>query len=179
MQTRVPFVLAALASALFFAGAHAEDQTISVPGEGWRIRFTAPRLTPIESREPSLYSGMAGRLRLSFLVETPRCAGPDSNENIYNCFAAVLEKDAAVVSHTEHSNVARNGVHVTYLSEREPEYGTGRALNVNVLFARHGKWANVHVSMNAPQKEDVNAVFDVVNSIVAEDEPDQVPTDMQ
>lgn len=164
-------VFAALASALLFSNAHADEQAISVPGEGWRIRFNAPRLTPADGLEPGIYTGIAERMRLSFAVEKPRCTGPDSDENMYNCFASSLEKNPGVAWDTERGNVARNGVHVTYFSVRDPVNDTGRVLNVNLLFARNGKWADVHVSMNAPKKEDVNALFDVVDSIVVEDEP--------
>jgi|GEM_PF-2406538 hypothetical protein len=172
MKTIAPLLFAVLTSASIFSTAHADEQAISVPGEGWRIRFNAPRMTPFDnSQEPGVFSGMADRMRLSFAVEQPHCTGPDSDENIYNCFAGSLEKNPNVVWDSEQGNVAKNGVHVTYFSERDRENGTGRVLNVNLLFARNGKWANVHLSMNAPRKEDVNTLFDVVDSVVVEDEP--------
>jgi hypothetical protein len=171
MKPIVPLVFAALASAFLFSSAHAEEQAISVPGEGWRIRFNAPKLTSAEGLEPGIYAGIAERMRFSFSVEKPLCTGPDSDENIYNCFTGNLKKNPGVAWDTERGSIAKNGVHVTYFSVRDPEYDTGRVLNVNLLFARNGKWADVHVSMNAPKKEDVNALFDVVDSIVVEDEP--------
>ena len=35
-----------LAGLLMATSASAEEQTISIPGEGWKIRLDAPKLTP-------------------------------------------------------------------------------------------------------------------------------------
>lgn len=167
-------LLAALASVFVISAAQAEEQTISVPREGWRIRFNAPKLTPTENEVPGVFTGIAGRFQLSFFVEKPRCPGPDTDENIYNCFAALLKKNPTVLWDTESGNKAKNGVHVAYMAELKTDKGVGCAFNLNLLFAHGGKWADVHLSFASPTKEDVPVIFDIADSIVVEDEPVEV-----
>ena len=153
----------------------AEEQVVSVPGEGWRIRFDAPKLTPGESLVPSVFYGRADRLQVSFFVEPPRCAGGDSDENIYECFTASLRKNPFVDWDTERGNTRPSGgVMVMYISRGEVAGIVGSAFNINLLFPRNGKWADLHTSIASPTEEDVRLLFDLVNSVAIEDEQDGV-----
>lgn len=148
----------------------ADDQVVSVPGAGWKIRFNAPKLTPLTGGVPNVYSGRADRLQISFFVEAPRCAGGDSDTNIYNCFANALQKNPAVIWDTERGNTTPNGVQVMYMSKIDSEKGSVKAFNINLLFARRGKWADFHASIVSPTQDDVKELFKLVASVVAEDE---------
>lgn len=109
-----------------FGYAYAEEQIITVPGEGWKIRFDAPKLTPTAGDVPSIFFGKADRFQLSFFVEPPRCLGGDSDENIYACWAEKLQQNPYVDWDTERANKTSNGVQVMYMS-------TGRDA-FNILF---------------------------------------------
>jgi len=161
----------ALSTFFLCAGAYAEEQIISVPGEGWRIRFEAPKLTPTPGLASSVFFGRADRFQLSFFVEPPRCPGGDSKEIIYSCFARTLRKNPYVLWDTERGNTVPNGVYVTYMIRIERDGGVGRSLNINLLFARNGKWADVHASIASPGKDDVEKLYAIMDSMKIEDDP--------
>lgn len=163
-------LMAGLTLALLAQTCLAEEQVISVPGEGWRIRFDAPKLTPVDSPLKSVYFGHADRLVLSFFVEPPKCPGGDSDENIYACYTATLQKNPAVDWDTERGNTVPNGVQVMYMSSIEAGGQKAKAFNINLLFARKGKWADLHVSIAGPTRDDVKALFALIQSVKAEDE---------
>ena len=169
-NTDYVWLLVALCSTLVFSSARAEDQVIPAPGEGWKVRISAPKLDPVPSVVPSAFSGQAGRLQISFFVEPPRCAGGDSNENIYKCFATSLQRNPLVVWDTERANTRPNGVQVMYISQANTEKGAGKSFNINLLFARRGKWADIHASIASPTQEDVKELFKIMDSIAVEDE---------
>jgi hypothetical protein len=149
----------------------AEEHVISVPGEGWRIRFDAPKLTPGEGFVPSVFYGRADRLQVSFFVEPPGCPGGDSDENIYECFTESLRNNPHVDWDTERGNTRPSGgVMVMYISRGEVAGVTGTAFNINLLFPRNGKWADLHTSIASPTDEDVRLLFELVNSVAIEDE---------
>ena len=149
----------------------AEEQVIPAPGEGWRIRFDAPKLSPTSGATPSVFFGRADRFQLSFFVQPPRCNWPDTDENIYACFLKLLLGNPYVVSNTVRGNTRPNGVLVMYLMRAERDERVGSAFNMNLLFARNGKWADVHASFTSPTQEDVKALFAIMDSIKVEDIP--------
>lgn len=152
----------------------AEEQTIRVPGEGWRIRFEAPELSPAPAPPPGgrqrVYYGKADRLQLTFFVEPPGCAGPDTDENIYACFLPRLLKNPYIVSDSVRANTVPNGVLVMAFSRLQTEIGTGTNFSMHLLFARRGKWADVHASFASPTKDDVRALAAIMNSIRIEND---------
>lgn len=142
-----------------------------MPGEGWRIRFEAPKLAPVKGLVPSLFFGRADRLQISFFAEPPRCAGGDSDENIYACFTETLKKNPDVIWDSERGNTVPNGILVMYLSQREVDGKVGRSYNMNLLFAHNGKWADLHASFAAPKPEDVTTLKAIIDSVKIEDDP--------
>lgn len=164
----------ALFTLILGVAAYAEEQIIAVPGEGWRIRFDAPKLAKLAPRPgivQSVFFGRADRFQLSFFVEPPRCLGGDSNQNIYACFAQALRQNPYVLWDTERANTVSNGVYVTYISRIEREGRVGTSVNINLLFSRNGKWADVHASIASPVKEDVNSLYAIMDSVKIEDDP--------
>jgi hypothetical protein len=162
----------ALFALLMGVRAHAEDQVISVPGEGWRIHFESPKLAPLGSTSRSLFLGRADRLQVSFFVEPPRCVGGDSDENIYECFTKSLKTNPVVEWDTERGNTVPNGVLVMYMAKMEIDGRVGRSFNVHLLFARHGKWADLHSSIASPTADDVSRLMALIDSVKIEAEAD-------
>jgi hypothetical protein len=122
-------------------------------------------LTPGKGVSTSVFHGRADRLQISVFVEPPKCSGGDSDENVYECFAAVLKKDPIADWDTERANTRPNGgVTVMYMTRVETGGAKGRAFNVNLLLVYKGKWVDMHTSIASPTKEDVEALFAIVNS---------------
>ena len=155
---------------LFVSAVHAEEQTISVPGEGWRIRFNAPKLSPLVSAVPSVYYGSSGRFQLSFFVEPPRCSGPDTYENMYACYLKRLLANQFILRESISGNTKANGVHVMSFAKIVMPNGVGTNFAMNLLFARNGKWANVHCSFASPTEAEVRELVAIMDSIAVEDE---------
>ena len=63
-----------------------------------------------------------------------------------------------------------NGIHVMYMTRAQSDGHVGTAFNINVLFARNGKWVDVHASIASPKKDDLDALVAIVDS-VGVDEP--------
>ena len=174
-----PVAILLIAGVLIATSALAEDQIISIPGEDWKIRFDAPRLTPDKGVPASAFYGRADRLQISVFVEPPKCPGGDSDENVYECFAAVLKKDPIADWDTERANTRPNGgVTVMYMTHVETGGAKGSAFNINLLLVYKGKWVDMHTSIASPTQGDVKALFAIVNSaeIVPASPNDQSPT---
>lgn len=151
--------------------AWAEEQVIHVPGEGWRIRFEAPKLVAAPGQKPSVFYGSADRFQLSFFVEPPRCGGPDTDENIYACFLPKLLNNPNIMNDSVRANTKQNGVQVMAFSRVEVGGKAATNFSMHLLFARHGKWADVHASFASPTKDDVKTLSAIMDSIKVEDDP--------
>jgi hypothetical protein len=154
-----------LAGLLMATSASAEEQTISIPGEGWKIRFDAPKLTPSKGVANSVFNGRSDRLQISVFVESPRCPGGDSDENVYECFAEALRKDPVADWDSERANTRPNGgVTVMYMTRGEIGGTKGGAFNINLLLVHEGKWVDMHTSISSPTQDDIKALFAIVSS---------------
>jgi hypothetical protein len=155
----------------------AEDQIVSIPGEDWRIRFDAPQLTPGKGIAQSIFYGRADRLQISVFVEPPRCPGGDSDENVYECFAAVLRKNPVADWDTERANTRPNGgVTVMYMTRGETGALKGSAFNINLLLVHNGKWVDMHTSIASPTQDDIKTLFAIVNSAeIVAGSPNEAP----
>jgi len=158
-----------IVSLLIGSFVHAEELVIAVPGETWGIRLDAPKLSPGDGPKNSIFYGRADRFQLSFFVELPRCSGGDSDEEIYECFAMTLQKNPIVEWETERANTLPSGVLVMYMAKMEDDGKIGRSFNMHVLFARHGKWADVHGSIASPSKDDIEKLFAIMNSVTVKE----------
>ena len=168
-----------IAGVLISTSALAEDQIISIPGEDWKIRFDAPRLTPDKGIPTSVFYGRADRLQISVFVEPPRCPGGDSDENVYECFAAVLKRNPVADWDSERANTRPNGgVTVMYMTRAEIGGVKGHAFNINLLLVHKGKWVDMHTSIASPTEDDIKTLFAIVNSaeIVPESRNEQPST---
>lgn len=152
--------------------ANAEEHVVSVPGEGWKIRFDAPKMEPTEGLEKSIFNGHAKteNIVISLFVEPPQCGGDDSNENIYNCFASRLKKSPVVIWDTERGNTVPNGVMVEYLGQLPQKKVVTTSFHVHLLFARKGKWADFHASVWSLTEPDIRQLLDIIASVKIEDE---------
>jgi hypothetical protein len=158
--------IVSIVGVLIATSAMAEDQSISIPGEDWKIRFDAPALTPDQGIPTSVFHGRADRLQISVFVEAPRCPGGDSDENVYECFAAVLKKNPVADWDTERANTRPNGgVTVMYMTRAEIGGAKGRAFNINLLLVHKGRWVDMHTSIASPTQDDIKTLFAIVNSV--------------
>ena len=165
--------LALTGGILFLCCSWAGDLTtkIAVAGETWSVLFDGPKIQVGTGTVPSAYFASADRLQVSLFVEPPKCAGGDSDENVYSCFSEALKKNPVVNWDTERGNKAANGIHVMYMTQIEANGKAGRAFNVNVLFVHGGKWVDFHASVASPGEADVARLFALADSVRVVDTP--------
>ncbi|MFS2004114.1 hypothetical protein ACEN9F_10860 [Duganella sp. CT11-25] len=165
---RIALALALLCCA---QSALADELRIPVPGEGWTLKLDAPSMSEVPAaREGHVYTGNAGKLNLSLHVSKPLCPGGDSNENLYKCFGAKMQGIPHIINGSIRASETANGIQVTYLMEVSSGDKKVRAFNLNYLFVKNGKWADVHVSVVQPVKEDLESVFKLIDTIGITDE---------
>jgi len=172
MTLRHAFFAAALTALACASSARAAELIVPVPGAGWHLRMDVPAgMQPADKAPGALYAGRADRFQVSAFAEAHEwCPGPDTNENIYACYTAILRKSPIADWNSERGNTAANGVHVMYMTRGEVDGKKGSAFNINVLFAHGGKWIDVHFSVAAPRPEDADAILAAAASVAAVDD---------
>ena len=113
-----PASVAALLAALAASpAAFADEVLVPVPGAGWHLRMDLPSaVKPGPTPPGGLYGAGAGRFNVTaFAEERAWCPGPETNENVYKCFAARLRTNPIVDWDTERGNTMPNGVQVMYM----------------------------------------------------------------
>jgi len=153
---------------VFLQPALADPVVIEVPGEKWRLKFDGPAFAQIEVPKTTrghVYTGNAGRFNLSLHVEAPYCEGGDSARNLFKCFAGRLQSNPYLVIDTMKVRSAADGVQVTYVVEAPLGGKKVAAFNLNYLFARDGKWADLHISAVDFSREDLEAVTAMLSSL--------------
>jgi hypothetical protein len=149
----------------------AGELRIPVPGEGWTLKLDAPSMSEVPAaREGHVYTGNAGKLNLSLHVSKPLCDGGDSNENVYKCFGAKMQGIPYIINGSIRANEAANGIRVSYLMEVPSGDRKVRAFNLNYLFVKNGKWADLHLSVVQPIKEDIESVFKLIDTVTIVDQ---------
>ena len=71
---------------------------------------------------------------------------------------------------TIRANETPRGVQVAYLMELPLGERKVRAFNINYLFAKNGKWADLHISVIQPAKGDFEAVFKMLDTVAVIDQ---------
>jgi hypothetical protein len=166
------FIYAALAFAV--TNVQAEEQLIPAPSEGWALRMNAPKLEQSKGDVPAAFYGKADRLQVSLFVEAPRCSGGNSDEKIYECFANSLKRNPIVKWETERANTRpKGGVMVMYMTQSEVDGKINSAFNINILFAKNGKWADLHTSITAPTRDDIKTLLTLAESVSIEEASDK------
>lgn len=158
----------ALLSFLLMASAQAEELQIPIPGEKWGVQFDGPRLTKVEAKVPTsgrVYAGTSGSLNLSLHVSVPDCEGDDSAENLYNCFGQKIQRVPYIVNGSIAVGRAPDGIQVTYLMEAPLNDRKVRVFNLNYVFAKNGKWGDLHISVVQPTKADLESAVTIMKSL--------------
>lgn len=153
---------------VFVQPALADPVVIDVPGEKWRLKFDGPAFTRLDvptTTQGHVYTGNAGRFNLSLHVEEPYCEGGDSARNLFKCFAGRLQSNKYLLIDTLKVRSAADGVQVTYVVEAPFGGKKVAAFNLNYLFARDGKWADLHISVVDFSREDLEAVTAMLSSL--------------
>lgn len=149
----------------------ADELRIPVPGEGWTLKLDAPAMSEVPAaREGHVYSGNAGKLNLSLHVSKPLCEGGDSDDNRYKCFVKKMQSFPYIVSNSVRANTVAGGVQVTYLIEVPVGERKVRAFNLYYLFVKNGKWADLHVSLVQPSKDELESAFKLIETVAVIDE---------
>ena len=165
---RIAFALSMLCCAHL---ARADELTIPLPAEKWSLKLDAPAMqkAPVAG-DDAVYAGTAGKWNVSLHVGPPLCAGGDGNENMYKCFGAKMQQMPYIVNGSIRANETPRGVQVAYLMELPLGERKVRAFNINYLFAKNGKWADLHISVIQPAKEDFEAVFKMLDTVAVIDQ---------
>lgn len=149
----------------------ADELKIVIPNEGWTLKLDAPPMSEVPmAREGHVYTGNAGKLNLSLHVSKPLCEGGDSDDNRYKCFVKKMQNFPYIVSNSVRANTVAGGVQVTYLIEVPVGEAKVRAFNLYYLFVKNGKWADLHVSVIQPTKDELESVFKLIETVAVIDE---------
>jgi hypothetical protein len=149
----------------------ADELRIPVPGEGWTLKLDAPPMSEVQAaREGHVYTGNAGKLNLSLHVSKPLCPGGDGDDSRYKCFRSKMANMPYIVSDSVRANTVAGGVQVTYLMEVPVGERKLRAFNLYYLFVKNGKWADLHVSVVQPSREELESVFKLIDTMTVVDE---------
>lgn len=142
--------------------------SISIPGQGFRISFTAPDLTGTGRNQSDRYDyrATAGRFMLSLFVESPElypdCTKGQSHEDNFKCFdefalpqikrSPFFDKSSLLITRSSEF------VKVTYSINVPIRKASIRYQSTHYLFALGGKWVDLHISLAAPTPDDTSVL---------------------
>jgi len=153
--------------------AGAESRTLPVPDQDWSLTFDTPPLVERSSPDPAmhpLFLGGAGRLNVSAFAEAPRCPGPDTPDSVLTCFLASHKSNPTVDwSSTKTERLDADRVLFTWAARIPYNGRVYRQANANVLFARKGRWVDVHLSYIEPTDDDVEQLARMARTVKAAD----------
>jgi len=150
------------------ASASAEVTRVAVPDSNWSVSFESPPLQsdPVgPSARNLLYRGRADRLNVSLHVGPPECPGANTNQEMYRCFGARLDRLKGVVPESITAAETPRGVELGYLLRVRDGDRSVALFNMHLLFAKKGSWGDLHVSMVQPQAGDVPVVTGIIRSV--------------
>ncbi len=151
-----------------FVSLPGKTASLAVPGEKWALMFESPELTKIKevsSGHGYTYSGTADRMNLSLIMENPTCPGGNTIQNIYKCFGEKIQRVPYVLNGSIAAYETPDGLQVTYLMQVPSGEKSYRMFNLHFLFARNGKWGDLHISVVQPSKSDLEIVASLVKSL--------------
>lgn len=136
----------------------AELTTLPIPDQGWGITFDAPPLRPVreaDSNDHYMYSANANNFAVSLHVDTPACDGGESHEAVLNCFWPKASKDPLINQATVTKSCNSTYCKISYDFENTFQDAAIKQKHLYFLFAYHGRWANLHVSVSNPKSNDL------------------------
>jgi hypothetical protein len=160
MKSALVLACLLLAGSVLPGQLRAAPTTLTVTGLG-TITFETPPLNKIgEANAADHYSYVASsaRLGLSIVVEPPKCDGGQTNVAAANCFNAKLPQVPGIVRQSISTECLATYCDVSYLVIVPIKGQVARQLNMDVLFAFHGRWANAHVTVINPTAQDLQVL---------------------
>lgn len=157
-----------IAALLAAGGACADELRIPVKGEGWTLTLDGPPFDAVRNAPPQpgrSYIGSSGPFNVSLMVNEQECGGDSTPENMYKCFGSRMQTNPYIIGSTIRAQRAGDGMKVMYVMEIYNNDRPVRLFNVNYLFAHKGKWADLHLSVVQPQKEDLDKLLRMADTV--------------
>jgi hypothetical protein len=142
--------------------------TVAVPDWG-SITFEAPALAKIEeTTQPQQFRhyATAGRFNVSVIVEPPGCAGGDTHRAVFECHGAKLARFPGLMPESLMGDCTDKFCRLLYATENTIAGKNYVLIHVNLLFAAHGRWVDVHGSVVNPTEADAAAMQRFGRSLV-------------
>jgi len=136
----------------------AEITTLMIPDQGWGVTFDAPPLRPVREANSShhyMYSANVRNFAVSLYVDTPICHGGEAHEDVMNCFWPNASKDPLINQASVQKSCNARYCTISYDFENTFQATSIRQKHLLFLFATHGRWANLHVSVSNPTAHDL------------------------
>lgn len=144
---------------LFFALAcNAEPTTLEIPGQGWYVKFDAPKVeNSKESNSENRYYllGSSGRFALSLTVETPTCSGEPTADDNLQCMLGKIHRIPGFVKETMVLSKKPNANILSYIVYVPLSGSYVKSVHTHVIFANNGKWGDLHISTIKPTPEEL------------------------
>jgi hypothetical protein len=157
-----------LATLFASAASQADELRIPVPAEGWALKLAGPAFKKADVAnvtEGRVYVGTSGKFNVSLHVTPPMCEGGDAPDNIYRCFGERMQSVPYIIGSTIRAQKMADGVQVMYMMDAPAGEWKKRVFNINVVFARKGKWGDLHISVVEPEKADLEQALNMAKSL--------------
>jgi hypothetical protein len=136
----------------------AAELPLSVPGETWRVTFDAPAgLVTQEVPRPNQFYvvGTSERFTISLSVYSPNCEGGQTAQDNLRCLRAKVLSTPGVVQQSVSVEVVQNGLVLSYVMFVPNGTVAFKTVHAHVLFAKNGKWGDLHASSVRPRTDDI------------------------
>jgi hypothetical protein len=130
-----------------------EPYTLTIPGQGWLVEFTAPPLLEFQGQTQNksfIFQGVDRKgFNLSMFVEEPKNSQA-GHEACFDFYWPKAKRNPLIDPTTVKIDKTPKFTKVTY----QIKAGDSFSLNVNYYFAFQHRWIDLHVSKFPPAPED-------------------------
>jgi len=153
----------ALVLLLVAGAAHAETSYLTVPGEGWSMKFDAPAMTDVKGKMDSrsfgyLASSTQTGVTISIYTETD---GSSDNETCRRIYWGKGLENPNLVKDSVKLFETNSAKYVTHRSEGVYRGTAFKTANGHAFFVKNGLCVDVHVS-HWPYRDDSEAIVEKI-----------------